>query len=119
AQADSEVPVDRPTPEVADVADEVAIDLAPVVRFAWATDEALRFTMVSSELAAAVGANGALVGHELRKVMAVLALDPDGIIDTALAARAGFATTIFWPTQGGDAVEIAFTGHPVAAGRSG
>ena len=93
-------------------------DLAPVVRFTWETDAALRFSSVSPELAGAVGKNGAVAGHSFATVAARLGIDPDGTIATALAARSRFAETVFWPTAAGDAVAVALSGGPFFSGRS-
>jgi PAS domain S-box-containing protein len=92
--------------------DSEPVDSTPLTHFAWAADEALRFTFVSPGLGEVVGGNGDIVGRPFAEIAAVLALDPEGVIAAAHAARTGFTATLFWPTAENDTVAIDLIGSP-------
>jgi PAS domain S-box-containing protein len=95
--------------------------LAPVVRFAWAADSAGRFTIVSPELALAVGAaNADVVGRTWSEIAGALDLDPDGSIGAAFDSGAGFAATVYWPdANAGDRIAVDLAAYPAGAGYRG
>ncbi len=72
------------------------------VKFVWQMDADHRFTMVSDELAGAVGPAAAdLVGRRWDEVAARLDLDRDGTIAGALARRDTWSgRTLLWPIEG-------------------
>lgn len=72
------------------------------VKFVWQMDADHRFTMVSDELAGAVGPAAAdLVGRRWDDVAARLDLDRDGTIAGALARRDTWSgRTLLWPIDG-------------------
>ncbi len=94
--------------EALDDADEELADgfaFAPLersVKFVWQMDADHRFTMVSDELAGAVGPAAAdLVGRRWDEVAARLDLDRDGTIAGALARRDTWSgRTLLWPIEG-------------------
>ena len=70
-------------------------------RFVWKIDAEGRFTSISHEFAAAVGANAAAVdGMSFSDVAALFNLDPDGKIAELLNRRDTWSgKTIFWPVE--------------------
>ncbi len=91
-----------------------------VVRFVWRTDKDHRFTLVSPELAAAVGeGHAAIVGLTWEAVAPVLGLDPDGSIGAAFDKGARWAATVYWPVEGQKArIAVDLAAEPATA-RSG
>lgn len=71
-------------------------------RFVWQMDSGRRFTLVSRELADAVGRHGeSLVGRTWNEVADGLRLDPEGRVETALARRDTWSgLTVMWPVAG-------------------
>ncbi len=72
---------------------------APPVRFVWRTDAEGRFSAVSPEFAAAVGAPAAdVVGRRFRDVAAAFGFDPAGEIAELLERRDTWSgRTVLWP----------------------
>ncbi|OQM75266.1 PAS domain S-box protein [Manganibacter manganicus] len=72
------------------------------VRFVWRTDSEGRFSMISPEFAAIVGAAAAdIVGRKFRDVATVLNLDPAGEISGLLERRDTWSgRSVLWPVTG-------------------
>ncbi len=85
--------------------DPIAVDRdsAPV-RFVWRTDADGRFSAVSPEFIAAVGAAaGDVAGNSFSEIAARLGLDPDGEIARLLERRDTWSgRSVFWPIAGTD-----------------
>jgi len=85
--------------------DPIAIDRdsAPV-RFVWRTDAEGRFSAISPEFIAAVGAAaGDVTGSSFAEIAARLGLDPDGEIAGLLERRDTWSgRSVFWPIAGTD-----------------
>ncbi|MCX7303000.1 MAG: PAS domain-containing sensor histidine kinase [Hyphomicrobiales bacterium] len=74
------------------------------VRFVWRTDAQGRFSQVSADFAAAVGAQAAdIVGRNFQDVASVFGLDPSGDIAGLMARRDTWSgRTVSWPVAGTD-----------------
>jgi len=72
------------------------------VRFVWRTDAEGRFSQISADFAAAVGAEAAdVVGRGFQDVARVLGLDPTGDIAGLMARRDTWSgRTVSWPVAG-------------------
>jgi len=72
------------------------------VRFVWRTDAEGKFSQISAEFAAAVGAEAAdVVGKSFEDVSRVLGLDPTGDIAGLMARRDTWSgRTVAWPVAG-------------------
>jgi PAS domain S-box-containing protein len=118
-----EVPEPQPTIEAStenasepEPQDETALveDAAPTVapaprvrgpvRFVWRTDAEGRFSQISADFAAAVGAEAAdVVGRGFQDVARVLGLDPTGDIAGLMARRDTWSgRTVSWPVAGAE-----------------
>ena len=124
-----ETPIEAMFPDLTDETDAIEAEVgeldepeptplpARTVRFIWETDDTGRFAFASAELSEIVGeSNGSVAGRSWRDISALLSLEPDGRIATALANGQGFAATVYWPDQDcDDLVAIDLTGQPFRA----
>ena len=126
------LPVAEASPEVAEETDVVAVEPeapaadrasepaprpqpAPQRRVLFALDADTRFTFVSPELTAIVGApNADAIGKPWQAVSDALALDPDGRIAAALADAAPWMAAARWPSEDGETIAVDLSAFPVA-----
>lgn len=99
-------PIEQPPAQVKkNDAGPLTVDAAASpVRFIWRTDADGRFSAISSEFAAAVGAPAAnIIGRKFEEVAQVFGLDEDGEIASLLARRDTWSgRCVMWPVTGTD-----------------
>ncbi|MET3661674.1 PAS domain S-box protein [Aquamicrobium ahrensii] len=90
-----------PSPAASGVKDSPQAEAAPV-RFVWRTDAEGRFSVLSEEFAAAVGAPAAdVIGRRFREVAAAFAFDPAGEVGDLLERRDTWSgRSVMWPLAG-------------------
>ena len=130
----------EPSPYVAAVADEPAIETAgtsapatatpasaawrdlPIaeprqqpLRFVWAMDEDARFTVTSQEFIALAGRPTArCLGHSWGEIAAALGLDPAGRVMQAFATHDTWSgISLNWPIEDGGSLAVELAGLPV------
>ena len=84
--------------------------------FVWETDEVGRFTLVSPDLALAVGpASADILGRSWAEIAAAHGMDPDGKVAKAFESRdTWIGLAVIWPVDGFDlGVPVELTGLPV------
>ena len=98
---DETAPVEAAAPVTAPAPRAAGLVKGPV-RFVWRTDAEGRFSQISADFAAAVGAEAAdVVGRAFQDVARVLGLDPTGDIAGLMARRDTWSgRTVSWPVAG-------------------
>ncbi|HEY5082131.1 MAG TPA: ATP-binding protein [Bauldia sp.] len=111
--AGSEVPIEMllPAPEAEEESIE-AESIVRLVRFVFEINADGRFSFVSPELAATVGAgNGALAGWHWVDIASKLGAAADAVT-RAIATGVGFSAILDWPAGEGAAMPVELTGLP-------
>jgi PAS domain S-box-containing protein len=87
-----------------------------LLRFVWQMDRDGRYTVDSDEFITVTGPRtAALMGHTWSTIASTLGLDPDRLVENAIATRETWSgLSVAWPVNGGDdRIRVELSGLPV------
>jgi hypothetical protein len=87
-----------------------------LLRFVWQMDRDGRYTVDSDEFITVMGPpTAALMGHTWSTIASTLGLDPDRLVENAIATRETWSgLSVAWPVNGGDdRIRVELSGLPV------